>query len=130
MKTVLKNIFKSKKKQPAKKDDATPTAPADASSSTPKPTETTPAQPAPATAPEPAKTETTPATGSAPAAPAPAPAPAPAQGEDTKPEQAALAEVKKATESRYNSNYIPERNSRSPNYWDGSRWRQRAGQSN
>lgn len=129
-KTVFKNLFGRKKK--TKDQAAKPTATADASASTTKPTETTPAKPAPAAVPaaaaaaEPAKADAAPATDSAP--PAPAPAPAPAPKDDMKLEQAALAEVKKATQSRFFSNYNPFRSLYGEeNCDDGSRRRHKIG---
>ena len=95
-KAVFKNMSGRKKKN---KIEATPTAtaPADASSATTKPTETAtapePAPAAPATAPE--TTQSVPA-GDNPASPVPAPA----AGDNKAAEQAALTEVKKATQSR------------------------------
>lgn len=118
----VKKAFKGLFKKKAKKEEAKPTTTAEASKpADAKPTETTPAAPAPATAPAPAKAEAAPAAdGSKPAAPAPA------EGE-TKKEEAALTEVKKATASRStsNSSIIPD-NKRDTNCWDGSRWRQKA----
>lgn len=118
-KAVLKNIFGRKKKN-KNASDATPTAaaPADASSSAAKPTETTTApkpEPAPATKPE--------AAPSAPAADGPAaPVPAAQPADDKKAEQAALTEVKKATQSRSSLSFFYGQNCD-----DGSRRRHKVG---
>jgi hypothetical protein len=107
MKKAFKGLFSKKKAKKEEQHDATPTAdkPSSAAPVTePATTETAPA-PAPATAPEPVKPDVAP-TSSAPEAaapqpvPAPAPAPAPAHDGANKDEVAALAEVKRATQSK------------------------------
>jgi hypothetical protein len=127
VKSVFKNILSNKKK--SKKEQATPAAaaPADASSAATPTETTTAAEPAPAPAPE-----TAPAASKsdAPAAPAPAPAPAggspipvAAEDDNMKAEQAALTEVKKATQSRSSPSFIFY----GQNCDDGSRRRYKVG---
>lgn len=125
VKKAFKSLFRKKDKQP-KKEEAKPTATSPAAAPADvKPTETTPAAPAPATAPAPAKAEGAPvAESSKPAAPVPA------QGE-TKKEEAALTEVKKATASRsLSSSGCASGNAQGADYWDGSRWRHKVDMDN
>jgi hypothetical protein len=101
MKKAFKGLFNKKKKEQPQPTATTETP----SSAHPKPSETTPAAPVPASGPEPVKTEITPAASSSAHAqpesvPAPAPASVPPQGGANKDEVAALAEVKKATQSK------------------------------
>jgi hypothetical protein len=130
MKKAFKGLFKKK----PKKEEPTPTTntdtPSGAAPAHPPASETTPPAPAPATAPEPAKTEATPGTTSSAPAPAPVPAQpvpasAPAQDGANKDEVAALAEVKRATQSRSTSHSTPHPQLHSTSDSDGSRWRHR-----
>ncbi|KAJ4377946.1 hypothetical protein N0V83_000776 [Neocucurbitaria cava] len=126
LKKGIKGIFSKKK---PKKEETPTTTSEPSSSATTKPSETTPAAsapaPAPATAPEPAKAPTTApeTTSSTPAQPAAAPAPA----EPRSNEAAALAEIKKATQSRYTSPSAPvvQPKQDDDELWNGSRRRQK-----
>jgi hypothetical protein len=123
MKKAFKGLFKKK----SKKEESKPTATTDTPASAAHGPEATKTETAPA--PEPAKTEPTPAktataTESTPAQPAPASAPG--QGEANKDEVAALAEIKKATQSRSSFSPTPQGYFRNPSASDGSRWRHRA----
>lgn len=111
MKKAFKGLFSKKK---AKKEEPKPTA------ATETPSNATPAS-------EPAKTETAPAPApaTAPAPAEPVPAAAPAQGEANKDEVAALAEVKRATQSRSTSHYSSTLQVLPDHGFDGSRWRHR-----
>ena len=127
MKKAFKGLFrkKPKKEEPKPTTTTEPASPAQTN-----PTETTPAAPAPATAPAPVKTETTPvATGSAPVEPA-QPAAVPAQGETNKDEVAALAEIKKATQSRLTSHTSKSQQYDTTECWSGSRRRQKVAMDN